>query len=105
MRIVVALACLIATMGCAKQEKAANKALPQTPPRSLEAFGEIGASMSLADVEHRFGPPDTNAGSGIYIYVYRLPDGSHVSIGASDPNKILYVNHGTNRLFERPSSQ
>ena len=60
--------------------------------------------MSLADVERRFGPPDTNEGSGIYIYVYRLPDGSHVSVGASDPNKILYVNHGTNRLFERPSS-
>ena len=90
---------LLLAVGCSKTEPATTS----FAPRSVEAFKQIGASTSFRDVERRFGPPDSDIGSGLFIYVYRLPDGSDVKIGASDPNKILYVRHGTNSLFEAPS--
>ena len=92
-----ALLILLFAVACSKKELATTS----FAPRSIEAFKEIGHSTSLRDVERRFGPPNSDIGSGLFIYVYRLPDGSDVRIGASDPNKILYVRHGTNALFER----
>ena len=89
-------------MGCARETTDVSKSYA---PRSLEAFKEIGNSSTLEDVQRRFGPPDKDVGSGIYIYTYLLPDGSDVRVGASNPTKILYVTHGTKTLFRRPSSQ
>jgi hypothetical protein len=82
---------LLLVTGCGKQE----------PPRSLDAFRRIGASTSLEDVRREFGPPDHDVGSGLYIYVYRLDDGSEVRVGGSDSARVLYVRHGTNILFEK----
>jgi hypothetical protein len=85
------LLCLLLLAGCRKQE----------PTRSLAAFRRIGVTTSLEDVRREFGPPDRDDGSGIYIYVYRLADGSEVLVGGGDSGGVLYVRHGTNVLFER----
>jgi hypothetical protein len=103
MRGAIILICAVAIIGCAQRQKAKNEPPPTAASRTLEAFKEIGPSMGLKDVEARLGPPDSDAGSGIYIYVYGLADGSEVRIGAAHPNKVLYVRHGTNSLFELPS--
>ena len=97
MRMAVALLIPLFAVACSKME------LEKAPvsPRSIEAFKEIGSSTSLREVERRFAPPDSDIGSGLHVYLYRLPDASDIIIGASDPNKILYVRHGTNALFER----
>jgi hypothetical protein len=38
-----------------------------------------------------FGQPDSDIGSGIYIYVYKLSDSTIMIIGCT--NKVLYANH------------
>jgi hypothetical protein len=93
----------VAMIGCAQREKTKSETARTAASRTLEDFKRIGPSMGLKDVEARFGPPDMEVGSGIYIYVYRLADGSEMKIGAAHPSKILYVRHGTNSLFELPS--
>ena len=92
----VALLIPLLAVACSKTELETSS----VSPRSVEAFKEIDGSTSLLEVERRFGPPDSDIGSGLHIYVYRLPDGSDVKIGAADTNIILYVRHGTNALFE-----
>ena len=48
------------------------------------------------DMSHKnlmlvFGEPDSDRGSGIHIYVYKLDDNTEVWVGITD--KILYANH------------
>jgi hypothetical protein len=100
-RMLLALGCAFLMTGCRKESSRLDESYA---PRSVEAFKEIGITSSLDDVLHRFGPPDKDVGSGLYIYMYLLPDGSDVRVGASDPTNILYVQHGTNTLFKRPGS-
>jgi hypothetical protein len=69
--------------------------------RTVDSFHFIGAATTLQDVTARLGAPDRDVGSGIYIYAYRLSDGSDVLIGSADGSHILYVRHGQDILFER----
>jgi hypothetical protein len=71
-------------------------------PRTVESFRFIGATTTLQDVAARFGPPDRDVGSGIYIYAYRLTDGSDVLVGSADGSHILYAKHGQDVLFQKP---
>jgi hypothetical protein len=103
MRTLIVFLCAIAMMGCTQREKAQSNRPATTLARRVEAFKGIGPSMGLKEVEARFGPPDFDAGSGIYVYVYGLADGSEVRIGADSPDQIKYVYHGTNVLFKLPS--
>ena len=68
--------------------------LPDTPPtaRNIEVFKRIKPSMSMQDVVRICGVPDQDIGSGIYIFIYKLDDGTQVWIGTGDLNKLLYVN-------------
>jgi isopenicillin-N N-acyltransferase like protein len=67
--------------------------LPDAPPtaRRLDAFKRIKASMSMEDVVRLCGVPDQDVGSGIYVFIYKLDDGSTVRIGTADLKKLLYV--------------
>jgi hypothetical protein len=69
--------------------------------RTVESFRFIDAATTLHDVTARVGAPDRDIGSGIYIYAYRLADGSDVLVGSADNSHILYVRHGQDVLFER----
>ena len=63
-----------------------------TQKDSYEYFKtELNAGMSYDAIVNKFGEPDSDEGSGIHIYVYRLKDGTKIWIGYTD--KILYARH------------
>jgi len=55
----------------------------------------------MHEVIAKLGKPDRDVGSGLYVYAYRLNDGTDVLIGSSDGSGILYVRHGTEVLFQK----
>ena len=82
--------------------------LPKTHPvsaarlsaRTVDSFRFIGPATRVRDVTAKLGSPDRDVGSGIFIYTYRLTDGSEVVIGSADGSRLLYVKHGQDVLFE-----
>jgi hypothetical protein len=68
---------------------------------SIESFRFIGPETTIQQVIRALGMPDREIGSGIYIYAYRLSDGSGVLIGSTDGSRILYVRHDREVLFEK----
>lgn len=58
-----------------------------------ECFRSLTPQMSISMVVEKCGRPDEEIGSGIYIFVYHLQDGSTVSIGTPSLNRIDYVVH------------
>jgi hypothetical protein len=103
-RFLVAL-CIVSAGVCCIQ--CASPSLGPAPTasvsdaRTIDSFGFIGPGTRLPDVVAKFGEPDRDAGSGIYIYAYRLSDGTEVFIGSPDRSEILYVRHGSTTLYER----
>ncbi|GMV79987.1 MAG: hypothetical protein AMXMBFR7_11710 [Planctomycetota bacterium] len=73
----------------------------ELPARTVESFRFIGAATTLREVTARLGAPDQDRGSGLFVSVYRLADGSEVLIGSADGAQVLYVRHGRAVLFER----
>jgi hypothetical protein len=73
--------------------------------RTIEIFERVTAGMSMAEVMRLCGAPDEEVGSGIFIYLYRLSDGSFVRVGTPDKERLLYVVHvhrdGTTRDIVR----
>jgi hypothetical protein len=64
------------------------------PPtaRTIAPFRRIVKGMSMKQVIEIAGLPDRDIGSGIYIYIYNLADGSQIQIGCGHPREILYIN-------------
>ena len=69
--------------------------LPDAPKtaRDIEAFRSLRKEMKMVDVVRKCGLPDEHQGSGIYIFVYRLQDGTTVRIGTANLKSLLYVQH------------
>lgn len=69
--------------------------LPDAPKtaRDIAPFRSLRRTMAMVDVVRKCGLPDEHHGSGIYIFVYRLQDGSSVGIGTSNLKCLLYVRH------------
>lgn len=63
---------------------------PNAPdkPRHVECFRSLTPEMSVNAVVQKCGRPDGEFGSGIYIIVWEMPDGSSVSIGTPYLNRI-----------------
>jgi hypothetical protein len=61
--------------------------------RNVKCFRSFTTHSAMVDIVKKCGLPDEHQGSGIYIFLYDLEDGSIVAIGAADLNKLLYVNH------------
>jgi hypothetical protein len=51
----------------------------------------------MTDVVWKCGIPDEHQGSGIYIFLYDMADGSVVVIGTADLKKLMYINQITDR--------
>jgi hypothetical protein len=63
---------------------------------TLEYFQRyLKPEMKFDNLQKTFGGPDSDAGSGIHIYIYNLSDGTKIEIGYAD--KILYANQLDNR--------
>ena len=69
--------------------------LPDAPKtaRDIKSFSSLRTEMTMADIVRKCGLPDKDVGSGIYIFVYRLRDGSTVRIGTSNLKFLIYVRH------------
>ena len=69
--------------------------LPDAPKaaRDIEAFRLLRKTMTMVDVVRKCGLPDEHQGSGIYIFVYCLRDGSMIYIGTADLKSLVYVQH------------
>jgi hypothetical protein len=73
--------------------------LPDAPKTAREAkcFASFTTTSSMTDVVRKCGIPDEHQGSGIYIFLYDMADGSVVVIGTADLKKLMYVNQITDR--------
>jgi hypothetical protein len=73
--------------------------LPDAPKTAREAkcFASFTTTSSMTDVVWKCGIPDEHQGSGIYIFLYDMADGSVVVIGTADLKKLMYINQITDR--------
>jgi len=56
--------------------------------QDINCFRSLTAKMSVNDVVEKCGRPDAELGSGLYIFVWHMPDGSSVSIGTPHLERI-----------------
>jgi len=49
----------------------------------------------MQDIVRKCGIPDEHQGSGIFIFLYDMNDGSVVAIGTADLRQLMYVNQIT----------
>jgi hypothetical protein len=68
---------------------------PNAPEKAktTECFRSLTPEMSMYAVVQKCGRPDEDLGSGIYIFVYHLHDGSTIAIGTPDLNRIYDVTY------------
>jgi len=74
--------------------------------QNAECFRSLTPEMSMYAVVQKCGRPDEEIGSGVYIFVYHLHDGSTVSIGTPYLTRIDHVSFTdplgrTSSLLER----
>jgi hypothetical protein len=64
-------------------ESIAKAMFPNAPDnrQDINCFRSLTVKMSFNDVVQKCGRPDEELGSGLYIFVWHMPDGSAVSIG------------------------
>lgn len=69
--------------------------IPDAPKtaRQVECFRSFAKETNMVEVVRRCGVPDEHQGSGIYIFLYDMADGSLVAIGTPDVKRLLYVDH------------
>ena len=69
--------------------------LPDAPKtsRNVECFRTFSYNSAMVDVVRKCGIPDEHQGSGIYIFLYDMDDGSLVAVGTADLKKLLYMSH------------
>ena len=69
--------------------------LPDAPEtaRNVQCFRTFSRRSAMVDVVRKCGIPDEHQGSGIYIFLYDMDDGSVVAVGTADLKKLLYMNH------------
>jgi hypothetical protein len=63
----------------------------QQSMRDVARFRRLTPTSTMSDVKRLAGEPDADVGSGIYVYSWKLDDGTHVIVGTPDNDKILYV--------------
>ncbi len=68
---------------------------PNAPKKAqtVDCFRSLRRGMSMEAVVQKCGRPDDQLGSGTYIFVWRLADGSTVSIGTPYLEKICDVRY------------
>ena len=66
---------------------------PNAPTKAptVDCFRSLRPGVSVESVVQKCGRPDEELGSGIYIFVWHLADGSSVSIGTPYLDRIYDV--------------
>ncbi len=82
-----------------------KKLFPNAPEKAqtVECFRSLSPETSMYAVVQKCGRPDEEIGSGMYVFVYHLRDGSMVTISTPDLAKIgRYVSYApSDRLLKR----
>jgi hypothetical protein len=76
--------------------------LPDAPEtaRTIRCFRSFTSNSAMTDVVKKCGIPDEHQGSGIWIFLYDMEDGSVVAVGTADLKRLLYIDHiETGRSF------
>jgi len=63
--------------------------------RDVSCFASFTTTSSMQDIVRKCGIPDEHQGSGIFIFLYDMNDGSVVAIGTADLRQLMYVNQIT----------
>jgi len=81
--------------------------LPGAPKtvRDVECYTSFTKSSTMHEVVRKCGIPDEHQGSGIYIFLFDMTDGSVVAVGTADLKHLMYVTHiqtrGSQSLLNR----
>jgi hypothetical protein len=69
--------------------------LPVAPKtaRTVQCFASFTPKSAMTDVVSKCGIPDEHQGSGIFIFLYDMDDGTLVAVGTPDLKRLLYVTH------------
>jgi hypothetical protein len=79
---------VLALSGCAGNQPTPT-ATPQGSSRTLADFSFLQLGMSYNEVVARVGEPDRDIGSGMYVYVYTLSDGSELNLSFASLDHLL----------------
>ena len=68
---------------------------PNAPEKtqSIDCFRALTAEMSMHAVVQKCGRPDEELGSGFFIFVWHMADGSSIAIGTPSLDKIYDVTY------------
>jgi hypothetical protein len=64
---------------------------PQGPTKDIAHFRMVTNGSTVPDVKRLVGEPDGDMGSGIFMYFWKLDDGTRVVVGTPDDQRVLYV--------------
>lgn len=66
-----------------KEKSVTEEMFPSAPEktRNIECFRNLSRGISMEELVQHCGRPDEELGSGVYIFVYHLQDGSTVTLG------------------------
>ena len=59
--------------------------------RTADCFRSLKPEMSVYAVVQKCGRPDEEIGSGMYVFVYHLQDGSMVGISTPELTRIMFA--------------
>lgn len=60
---------------------------------NVDCFRSLTPQMSIYMAVEKCGRPDEEVGSGLYIFVYHLPDGSTVAMGTANLQRIDHITY------------
>ena len=97
--ILVVAAVLVAIMSLcthASPDSSATATYASSTPKnalrySIDYYKSLSLNTPLATITSKIGKPDADIGSGIHIFVYKLPHNEAVWIGSADLQKLMYV--------------
>ena len=64
---------------------------PMQPTKDIAHFKMLTKASRWADVKATVGEPDSDSGSGLHLYLYKLADGSTVKVSTPDNDQIFYI--------------
>jgi hypothetical protein len=73
--------------------------------RDLAYFSLFDSRNTMMDVVRKCGTPDYDAGSGLYVFIYNLEDGSRIAVSTADLKRLAAIGHltvdGRTELLEK----
>jgi hypothetical protein len=82
-----ALLAAVLALSCNRPQQTGS----QRPMKDLAHFRLLTKDSTVPDVKRLVGEPDGDMGSGIFMYFWKLDDGTRVIVGTPDNERVLYI--------------